>query len=111
MGSSAEQCQKPYSSQWPAKPTQCNYQGNYYCGVCFEDLGPRDGAKGRWQKYGDWREQEKKWVYMCPSCSKYLWRLYSKGEYDLQNLNNEVFFKDFLLFLKYELKKTSESSS
>lgn len=76
---------------------------NYFCGVCFIDCGPGSGEEGcRWHSHGDWLEAEKKWVYLCSGCSKYLWRLFSKGE-DVKDWDSSR--KDFMLFLKYEIEK------
>lgn len=81
------------------------YKRHLYCGVCFVDAEPQCGQTGQWQKYGDWRESEKKWVYICSGCSKDLWRLYSKGEKDLLELDMDSFYKDYMVFLKFELEK------
>ena len=84
---------------------------NMFCGVCWVDAGPQCGVvRGRWQQYGDWRENEKKWVYMCSGCSRYLWRLYSKDEGDLRDLNMDLFYKDFTVFLESELQRRRASS-
>lgn len=72
-----------------------------YCGYCLEDC---DGLskKGRWQKYGDTKEGEKFWVYLCSSCSRLLWRLYSKDE---EWHDYHAMCVEYMAFLKEELAK------
>jgi hypothetical protein len=81
----------------------------YFCGVCFIDCCPDSVSKGcRWHKYGDVTLDEKKWVHLCPSCDKYLWRLFSKFE-ELEDWNRCK--KDYMLFLKHEIEKAQNMHS
>ena len=80
---------------------------NYYCGLCGIDCGDSQFRQGcRWHKYGDFRHGEVFWIYLCKGCGKYLWRLYSKDEYDeAAEVDPNAFYKGFGLFLKQELER------
>ena len=79
-----------------------------YCGKCFSSCATRKdthfkGMNGHWQQYGDFKENEKRWVFLCQGCSRLLWRLYSKDEpCDDWNQYN----KEYMVFLKEELSRT-----
>ena len=76
---------------------------NRYCGFCGCHLLENEG---KWQKYGDWRENERYWVFLCKPCIKHLWRLYSKLEWDEAACQDcSRFNKDYMIFLKYEMAK------
>ena len=86
-----------------------NDSKTYFCGCCFSDVLHQMGQGGRWQKYGDWMENEYKWVYLCSGCGRFLWRLYSKDEKEFMDLQQDWFNKDFMIFLKAELEKRRPS--
>ena len=82
-----------------------HYKGTVFCGLCYDNGMYEIGQRGRWLQHGDWMQNEQKWIYLCSSCQRFLWRLYSKDEGDLQDLQEERFNKDFMIFLKVELEK------
>ena len=83
-------------------------EANFYCGLCNIDCGGTHRQEGcRWQKYGDWRIGEVFWIYLCKGCRKFLWRLYSKFEFDEQaEQDPETFYKMFGVFLRDEIHKS-----
>jgi hypothetical protein len=91
--------------------TKCGGHDNdtYFCGLCHSDVWHQMGQGGKWQQYGDWMQNEKRWVFLCSSCLGFLWRLYSKDEGDLRDLQLDRFNKDFMIFLKVELEKRRKS--
>ena len=84
---------------------------DYYCGYCFIDCGPSSGQQGcKWQQYGDWTLNEKKWIYLRPSCNNFLWRLFSKHELEW-DAPKAIWMKDYKLFLKFEIEAAHKQSS
>ena len=89
-----------------------NMDQDMFCGRCFEDCGTAKsctfrGALGQWQQFGDWRENEKKWTFLCTGCSRLLWRLYSKCESG--NISShDSFNKDYMIFLAHELARNKK---
>ena len=76
---------------------------NHYCGLCSAYLLRNEG---KWHKYGDWRANEIYWVFLCKPCSKHLWRMYSKLEWD-ESVGEDwsQLNKDYMIFLKHELAR------
>lgn len=70
-----------------------------YCGFCNQALC---SSEGQWQQYGDFRADEKRWVFLCKQCSKHFWRLYTKGEpfHDFDHMCRE-----YQVWLKHELRR------
>jgi hypothetical protein len=68
-----------------------------FCGYCAQGLL---SSEGRWQKYGDHWEMERKWIFLCRGCSKHFWRLYTKDEefHDFHSM-----CKEYGAWLKNEL--------
>jgi hypothetical protein len=78
-----------------------------FCGNCFSDCRGRAtfaGDRGRWQAYGDVRNGEKWWIFLCQRCSRGFWRLYSKCE-DFPDYHTAC--EEYMLFLKDELSKST----
>jgi len=79
---------------------------HYYCGICGIDcsaLQYQEGAK--WQKYGDWTQNDWRWIYLCRCCNRTLWRMFAKFEEDMNDLDRERFYKEYMLYLKSEIPK------
>ena len=70
-----------------------------------------NGSQGHWQKYGDHRLGERKWIYLCNACSHGFWRDYTKIEefYDWHTCKKEypTWLNEELIKLQ-EMKKKEE---